>query len=43
MTLTPLLTLIHGQQVKDNFILLQKLNNQTFYVAIQATDVVQDF
>jgi hypothetical protein len=43
MTLTPLLTLNHRRQVKDNFIILQKLSTQAFSVAIQATDNVQNF
>jgi hypothetical protein len=41
MTLTPLLTLTHHYQVKDNFIILKKLRTRTFSVAVQATDNVQ--
>jgi hypothetical protein len=43
MTLTPLLTLTHRRQVKNNFIILQKLSTQMFSVAVWATDNVQNF
>jgi hypothetical protein len=38
MTLTLMLTLTYCCQVKDNFIILQKLSTWTFSIAIQATD-----
>ncbi len=43
MTLTPLLTLTHYRQVKENFIILQKLSTQTFSITFQDKDNVQNF
>jgi hypothetical protein len=40
MTLTPLITLTHRHQVKDNFITPKKLGSRAFSVAVQATDNV---
>ncbi len=41
MTLTPLHTLTHRRQVKDNVIILQKLSTQTVSVAIRAINNMQ--
>jgi hypothetical protein len=43
MTLTPLLTLTNHHQVKDNFIILQKLNTWTFSVAVWAKQIQKLF
>jgi hypothetical protein len=43
MTLTPLVTVSHRLQVKDSFIILQKLSTRTLSVAVQGTDNVQHF
>jgi hypothetical protein len=44
MILNPLLTLTHHRQVKDNFIILQKLSTlEIFSVAVWATDNIQNF
>jgi hypothetical protein len=43
MNITPLLTPTHGHQVKDDFIILQKLSTWMFSVAVQVTDNKQNF
>jgi hypothetical protein len=43
MTLTPLLTLTHRRQVKENFIILKKLSTRTFSIADWAIDNIHNF
>jgi hypothetical protein len=43
MKLTPLLSPTHGHQVKDDFIILQKLSTWMFSVAVQVTDNKENF